>query len=344
MSSISLPNEKQIRHFFPFDAVASETTSATFITSASNGELQLFMENGTTTPGTGDFFILRKNKITGVVSKSDLITPKDITYLKGTAPRSKTGKTNVFTITTVTVGAVYNLTLKVHYANSEENFMYFMGSHKAVTGDTPTTVLTKLAKQIGDNLAASIHTSTNIAGNDTIIAGTVVKKNKYFTITQVAGALTIAEKDWILDGYVTGLKTFDQLMWNAELETQNEIALAGFAKTSTLPVYANGQGYQILELERYLAGHRMEFPGPDITLSFNNQYETSKSSTYYVLDLKYSDVSRNDPYKSQKMLTLVSTSAIALDTIGFRIEALMGGSEGDFWTELDPNQDGADNI
>lgn len=348
MSSISLPNEKQIRHFFPITAIASETTAATFISGASNGEAQLFFENGSTT-GTGDVYILRKHSLTGAVSKSDLITPKDITYLKGTAPRSKTGKTNIFTITAPVVGATYNLSLKVNYANSEQNFIMFLGSTVAATGENAATVATRIALQLATNLANSVHTSTTITGTDTIIAGTTVRKNKYFTVTvsgTTTATLTITEKDWILDGYITGLRTFDQLMWNAEVETFTTAATATVTKTKGTPVYATGQGYQILELERYLVGHRLEFPGPDITLSFPNRYETSTDSTYYCLDLKHFDVSRNDPYQSDKMLTLVSTNAEVIDNIGFRLEALMTGfsAEGDFWTELDPTQDGADNV
>jgi len=342
MSSISLPYEKQIRHFFPFTAVATETTAATFITGASPGEIQLFRESGTTT-GKGDFYILKKD-LTGKVVKSDLITPKDITYLRGSAPVAKVGKTNVLTITTVVVGAVYNITLKIHYANSEQNFETIFASTKAVTGDTSTTVMTRLSKQLGDNLAVSMYTTTNISGTDTIIGGTTVNKNKYFTLTQVAGALTISEKNWILDGYYPGLKTFDQLMWNAEINSSNEAAMAGTTKTATTPVYAARQGYQMLELERYFVGHRAEFDGPDITLGFHRAYEVNPASAYFCLDMKYFDVSRNDSYQSDKMLTLVSTDAEAVDNIGYRIEALMGGAEGTIWNELDPAQDGSDNA
>ena len=337
MSSIALPMEKQIRHFFPFTAVAAETTPATFIASASNGELQI-LDAG---DRDGSFYILKKD-YRGTVVKSDLIKPKNITYLKGSAPVAKVGKTQVFTVTSVVVGAVYNLSLKVHYANSEKNFMYIMASQKAVTGDTPTTLLTKLAKQLGDNLANSIHTSTNIAGTDTVIAGTTVKKNKYFTLSQVAGALTITEKDWILDGYVPGLRSHDQLMWNAEIESKSDLALQTVVKTSTVPVFAKGAGYQMLELERYFVRHRgAEFGEPDITTAFRRDYEIDVNESYYCLDMKYFDVSRNDPYQSDKMLTLVCTDPIELDKIGFAIEAKMGLSEGDKWVELDPAEDGA---
>ena len=344
MSSISLPYEKQIRHFFPFTVIATETTEPTFIATASPGEIQLFRETGTTT-GKGDFYILKKDS-TGKVVKSDLITPKDITYLRGSAPVEKVGKAQTFTLSGVTVGAVYGLSLKVHYANSEQNFEYIYASTKAVTGDTANTVLRRLAKQLADNLAASMYTNSYASGTDTIATGPNVTalKNKYFTVTVAASALTITEKDWILEGYVPGLKTFDQLMWNAEVETKNEAAFAQVTKTSTTPVYARNQGYQMLELERHFVGHRAEFPGPDITLSFQRAYEVNPAADYFCLDLKYFDVSRNDPYQSDKMLTLVSTDPEAVDNIGFRVEALMGGTEGQYWNELDPAKDGSDNV
>lgn len=322
MSSISLPYEKQIRHFFPFTAVATETTPATFIASADPGEIQLFTENGTTT-GAGDFYILKKD-LTGKVVKSDLITPKDITYIKQTDARAKVGKKQVFTLSGVTPGAIVNLTFKVHYGNSEENFQFLFASTKvAATGDTVTTVLTRLAKQLGDNLASSMYTSTNISGTDTIIAGTTVNKNKYFTLTQVAGALTITEKDWILDGYVTGLKSFDQLMWNAEIETKNDAQLGQITKTAVVPVYATGQGYQMAELERFLVGHRAEFDGPDLTLGFHRKSEINLAGSYNMLDMSYFDVSRNDPYKSDKMLTLVSETKAQVTALKARIDLLI---------------------
>lgn len=323
MSSISLPYEKQIRHFFPFTAIATETDASTFITSASAGEIQLLMEDGTTT-GTGDFYIIKKDA-TGKVVKSDLITPKDITYMRKTDPVSKTGKVQTFTLSGVTVGAYIGLSIKVHYANSEQNFEYVIAHTKVITGDTANSVLRRLAKQVADNLAASMWTSTTTSGTDTIATSPTLSanKNKYFTVTVASSDLVITEKDWILDGYVPGLKTFDQLMWNAELETKNEDQLAQITKVTTAPVYAKGQGYQMLELERYFVGHRAEFPGPDITLSFNRAYEIDVDTAYYCLDIKYFDVSRNDPYQSDKMLTLVCPTEAHIDTIEAQISALI---------------------
>ena len=47
MSTISLPFEDQIRHFYILDAVASETTISDFISGSTIGEVQIFGANGT---------------------------------------------------------------------------------------------------------------------------------------------------------------------------------------------------------------------------------------------------------------------------------------------------------
>lgn len=344
MSTISLPFEDQIRHFFLGTAIASETTIATFIATASIGEVQIFGANGTTADVSGDFYIAKKNQ-KGGISKSDLITPKDITYLKGTAPVAKTGKTQIFTLTGApTVGKQYIINLKINYGNSEENFITFTAAEKAITGDTTTTLLTRLAKQIADNLHNSVNTSSKVSGTDTINGSTTAKKNKYFTLVVAGSVLTIAEKDWISEDFKVGLRTHDQLMWNAEVTSPDDTENLNVTKTATAPVFPKGQGYQIIELERYLVGHRAEFDFMDRTLEFNRSYDTVVGSSYYVLDMKYFDISRDSAKHSDKMLTFVSTSPLVVDAIGYAIEARMGLTEDDLWVELDPNQDGSDNV
>lgn len=349
MSNISLPNEKQIRHFFLADAIATETTVSTFISGASIGEIQIFDKDGnafdySNAPADGgDFYIVKKNN-KGGISKSDFVTPGDITYIKGSAPVTKVGKTQVFTLGSApTVGVEYRLIAKVHYHLSEENFITFVVGEKAVTGDTQNTLLARLAKQMADNLANSVNTSTKVAGTDTIISGTTANKNKYFTFTVASNALTIAEKDWVLEDFRVGLRTNDVLMWNFEIQTA-ESEESNVTKTATTGTPAARQGYQIIELERYLVGHRAEFELKDHTLSFGRQYDTNINSSYYCIDLKYFDISRDDPKHSDKMLTIASTDPLVIDAIGFAIEAQMGKSEGDIWVELDPNEDGADDT
>lgn len=454
MSTISLPHEKQIRHFFVADAIAAETTAATFRASASIGEVQIFDANGNaftyaTAPADGGDFYIAKINQKGSVSKSDFITPGDITYLKGTAPRTKVGKSQSFTLAGApTVGAEYRLVGKVNYGNSEENFITFWAGALAVTGDTAQSILARLAEAMADDLAFSVNTKSQspstetVAGDaaegsvqltggasgsvDSITVGGVellasavafntslnqtasdvadainanvtvpnfnasaatdtvtitavdpgvdtsavvssattitttdvnmggvtagtstntADSNKYFKIGAAGGVLTITEKDWILEDFRVGLRSHDQLLWNFEMQTSPDTELtSNVTKTSTTPVFPTGEGYQMIELERFTVGHRAEFETKDHTLEFGRDYDVDLNTNYYMLDLKYFDVSRDDPKRSDKMLTIISSDPLVIDAIGFAIEAQMGFAEGDRWTELDPNADGADNV
>jgi hypothetical protein len=350
MSTISLPYEKQIRHFFLATAIAGEANVQDFIDSAEIGEIQIFDKNGQKIDFQsgeliGDFRIAKKNS-KGSVSVSDMVTPKDITYLTGSAPVAKVGKKQTFTLASApTTGMHYIVDLKVNYGNSEENFISFRSDARAKSGDTATTLLTRLAKGLADNLGDSVNTRSKSGDTYTVIAGTDAKTNKYFTITVAGSVLTIEEKDWILEDFRVGIRTQDQLMWNAEVMVPaDENEADNVTKADVPQTYAKGQGYQIIELERYLVGHRAEFETRDITLSLGRGYDTDINAQYYVLEMKYFDVSRDDPKHSDKMLTLVSTDPKVLDSIGYAVEAAMGKAEGTVWNELDPAQDGADNV
>lgn len=437
MSTISLPHEKQIRHFFVMAGIASETTIPTFISGATIGEIKLFDTDGAvaTAATTKDFHLVKKNQ-KGSISKTAPITGSDCTYLKGTAPRSKVGKVQTFTLAAnPTAGEEYRVNLKVNYGNSEENFISFWGGDIAVSGETKTTMAAKVAKSIADNLASSVNTGsqapstvtvagvaatgkitfTGAAGSvdgitvggveimsgsvafDTsltitvaavaaninanvsvpnytataavgvltitsvdpgVVAETVVSdtttmgstdvnvgtesagtstdtadSNKYFKIGAVAGVITITEKDWILEDFRVGLRSYDQLLWNVELQGVDAVT-ANITKTETAPVFATGQGYQMMELERFLVGHRAEFETKDHTLSFGRDYDTSTASSYYMIDLKWFDTSRDDPKHSEKMLTIVTTTVADANTIGLIIEGMMGYSANDIWVTL----------
>lgn len=431
MSTISLPNEKQIRHFFVANAVASETSISTFISGASIGEVQIFGEKGTTADTSGDFYLAKKNQ-KGSVSVSDKITPSDITYTAGTTPRSKVGKVQTFTLASnPTVGKSYTLVGKLNYANSEENFITFWANTVAITGDTKLSLLGRLAKQMADQLNKSINTTSTASGTDSVAgvqaSGTVTitgssgsvdsitvngvelldaaeafdtsltvtaaniaaainakvtvpnytatsaagvititsvvpgttpngydvtsstttlgstdvnlsggtetlnaKKNKYFLVSAADDSLTISEKDWILDDFKVGLKSYDQILWNFEMVETSSSELSNVTKSETPQVFAKGQGYQVLELERYLVGHRAEYDLKDRTLEFDRTYDAAVGSTYYMIDIKYFDTSINDPKKADKMLTIVSTSASVINTIGNAIEARGGKT----WADL----------
>jgi len=337
MSTISLNNERQIRHLYVGDAIASETSAIDFKDTASIGEIQIFNAEGTAftyadAPADGgDFYIAKLNQ-KGDVSISDKISPGDITNLTGFSPVDKVGKITTFTLTNgPTDDAEYRLSIKLQYGTSSENTINFM---VGVLNDQSYT-----AEELLDNLAAQMLTQL-AASSVTSLEGATVD-NKYFSIAVATPTITITEKDWIADEYRAGLVTNDQLIWNAEIEGTE---YTNATKDVTEEVFPTGQGYQMQELERFLVRHRAVFPGQRYDLSFERDFDTDENSTYYGLELSYYDTSRDSSKQSKKMLTLISEDATVVDAIGFAIEAQMGYAEGTKWSELDPNADGADNA
>ena len=304
-------------------------SSSNFISTGANGDMIVLGEDGLGWSAGKDLLFLKKDA-SGALRKSDLITPKDISYMKGTSPRAKKGRTQTAKVeSSIVAGTHYMLDFKLHYATSEENFMSFHVSVKAVTGDTATTLATKLGVELASQFDRSIHVGYQGGkGKEVMITGTQVAVNKYFKITQSAGVLTVTEKDFVLTDYVVGLRAFDSLMWNMVPKTDiDDFATASVILTSVITpgVFAKGAGYQIKELEHYLGNHLGGgYGSPDITLGFNNEYEASTAKSYYTIDLKYTDISRYDVQQSHKQLMLVSESMAEINKVGAAIAAAGG--------------------
>lgn len=334
MGTTALPYEKQIRHIMIFNAVDGAVSVPAFISTGVAGNLIISSETGTPWAAPKDLLVVKKTT-QGRIVKSDLITPKDVVYLKGTAPRAKVGKIQTLTVTGAPVaGTLYTIDFKLNYGTSEENFVSFLAQTQAIAGDTVTTVATRLAKSLSDQLDNSIYTGYQGGkGTEVIIAGTNGYVNKYFKITVVAGAIAIQEKDWILTNYVVGLRAFDALMWNAvgkaSTDTYGQPSVS-IPVVTTPGVVAKGAGYQVKELEHYLSSHLQEHGTPDITLGFNAPYDADVNKLYYTIDIKYSDVSRNDPYKSDKMLFFATDSMAEINKVGTALAAATGLAWVDF--------------
>lgn len=322
MSSISLAFEKQVRNLYIVDAAATETTMKAFVETASPGEVKIFHETGKAPVAKEPFYICVIER-DGKYQKSDIIDPTRIKYMATKAPVTKVGKKIVHTIGAVTAGKVYNLNLKIHAGNSETNFATIFASVKAVTGDTVTTVAGKLAVELAKNLASDMKTATNKPGTSTINS-VVVKNNKYFTVTVAAGVITIQEKDWILDGYVPGVKAFDQLMWNTTCGGNFYSADEQVTTVVTPPVYGVNQGYDIMEMERALNFHRKgHFQSNDITNTINAELLAKTNETYHTLDITFWDDSIYDPQHADKMVTIASPTQSLVTNLKAAIDALI---------------------
>ena len=330
MSTSSLPFEKGIRHFMLFSEVDAAVTSNAFVANGVNGNIVALGEDGVAWSAGKDLLFLKKNA-SGGLAKSDLITPKDISYMKGTAPRAKVGRIQTAKVEAGFVaGTDLYLDFKINYGTSEQNFVNFLASTRVLAGDTVTAIATRLGKDLATQFDRSIYVGYQGGkGTEVMIAGTSVPVNKYFKITQVAGVLTVQEKDFILTDYIVALRSFDQLMWN--MVPKSSVDTLGVASTvitsvTTPGVYAKGQGYQMKELEHYLSSHLGEFSTPDITLGFNRAYEADVNKEYYTIDIKYTDVSAYDPHKSDKQLIFVCETLEEINKIGNAI-ANAGGPD-----------------
>lgn len=327
MSSIALPFEKQIRNFYIVDSVSAITDIKEFAGTAEPGEVMILgIDGGAVEEGKGFTFYIKD--LAGKVIKTDAVDPKKINYLKDVSPKTKVGKKQEFAFTAVTVGKAYTANVRIHFGLSEVNFGTIYATVIAKAGDTATTLANKLAEQLAINLANDMKTSSSSTDTATI-NGNEVKVNKYFNISASAGTITVQERDWILESYVPGLRAFDQLMWNIEVGSDYFELSDEITKTETAGVFASGQGYQVLELERYLVGHRAEFQGKDATVSFNRPYQAKLDETYTMLDLGYYEVPRYDPQHSDKGITFASSTPATITTIMEAIETAMGTGTGE---------------
>lgn len=335
MSTIALAGEgKGIRQLILLNAVDVTTTIPTFLATGVNGNIVITGEGGAAYAGGADKMLITRKDSAGRIFKSQVIEPKRIRRLRAVAPQAKVGKKIVITVGSVSVGTDYMIDLKVNYANREENFCSVIGNALAVTGDTVTTLATKLAASLANNIDASLFLGSNgTLGTSVIIAGTSGPVNKYFTITVVAGAITIQEKDFISAYYIAGKKTYDQLMWNAvakDSATPFGFQTSLMTQVLTPGVFAKGQGYQVRDLEWALDNHYGEVQTRDVTLSLDNGFDSNLASTYYTIDLDHDTESRHNVAKSYKSITLACATKAEINKVGTALAAASGLTWTDF--------------
>lgn len=323
MSSIAHPYEKQIRHLIIAETVSNAATFDAFAQAAVPLSIAAYSENGVAVEAGKPFYFAYTNK-QGVVRRSDIIRPETIEYEKATEPRDKVGKKEEFTISAVTVGKPYTLTLKVHYNTMVAQYHTFVASTRAEDGDTATTVAKRLANQMATQLSKDVRTLTHIPGADNVDG---IKNNKYFKITQTAGKITIEENDWVLDGFAVALREMDQLLWNAEVasdffEKSNQVT-----KVVTAGQTAVNPGYEVAAAEHYLQMHRQSFYSSDIENSIREELVADKTASYNTFDLSYFAESLYDPQKSDKMLTIASTEADVVELAMTAVAAAKGEAD-----------------
>jgi hypothetical protein len=201
MALFSIRNERDL---VVFNGIASETTAATFVASASAGEGQILNQFGAAITGKEKFCFYVKH-LDGRVRKSDVIDPDKLTYYKKQAPVSEVLPSAVVTVGTATAGDLYEIVIRIWNDGSlsRDNVIFLNGSYQAVSGDTTTTIATALA--------AAVSASQTRMGQS------------YFTITPSTNTITFQS---IKLPFVTGKKDGRAIDFNIQARQVNPSTLA----------------------------------------------------------------------------------------------------------------------
>lgn len=145
--------DASLKDFLIADAIASETTTATFASGASVKEIQIFAEDGLTVPAAqGNFFFLSK-KADGTVVKSDTIYGPNVTRVHKTTAKTEMPEYSYFTVsnTGIAVGDLAEVFMK--YWDYSVADWKFKTIPYTTTSTVALTIAAGLCTQIIRNLA-----------------------------------------------------------------------------------------------------------------------------------------------------------------------------------------------
>lgn len=283
------------------NAVASETTTATFIASASDKEIKVLSADGTAPAAGKEFKVYQKTA--GDAAKnlgyeySGSITPSNVeaVIVKEFSPEVQKEVTVAGFSTANKADSTYVVEVRLFTDGgdlSPENFTIVSGYY--VTGVTVPTGTT-----VRDGLIASLNANLKLRGNSELVVA-VVDANS-FTITGkyqdvIPGRVIGKQVD-----FQVAAKVFD----NTALIDENLGTL-----TSTVTQVANsgsGTGKYAVNHEWFIKGFKYEvFREVSYPHNFNTPYYADKAADYNAIHVRYFD-ERESPgiEKQSKTLTIL---------------------------------------
>ena len=294
----------QVGELIVGNAVATETTVADFIATASDKEIKLLSKDGTAPAAGKPFYFLQKTA--GDASKglnyefSDKIDPKYIEKisLAPYAPEvAKVVKVDGFTDAGVIAAQrTYTVEIRVENQLSPENFEMISGYY--VTGevlgsDTATTVR--------DGLIASLNKNLTKRGNSE------------FTVTADGTGILITEKiQNNIPGKIDGRKllftVFGKVFNNIANGYNSNLGLLTAVETVS-PSYGNGTGKFATNFEWFVKGYKYDadrLVGYPADFGDRTPYYTSKNGTYNTIQIKYFSPRKETSVERQyKVLTIL---------------------------------------
>jgi hypothetical protein len=198
MSTFSRP----VRDLFITSAAdkASETTIATFIASASNGEVTVLKKDGTGAAAKGsDAYVVGKD-LNGRVKTSDTIKPGQIKSVVNTAPVTVVPAYASFLVdvTGSAAGDIWEGLVRIQNYGSQSILDEYLTpfSHTFITGDTVDTVTQELIKSLSFNFSRVEGASSTFVNNKTGYVDVYETQADAFTQSAALGANDLV---WIIE-------------------------------------------------------------------------------------------------------------------------------------------------
>lgn len=292
--SVFGPN--QVEELIVGNAVASETTIATFIASATDEEIKVLSADGSAPASGEDFKILQKAAaaVNGYefsdVVKADKVKQVILKEYEAAVEKSVTA-----TVDTASANTTYAVEVRVYNVGgslSVENFETVTGYY--VTGSVAPTIET-----IRDGLILSLQANFTLRGNNEV----VISANSTDAIDIVGAAQSV----------VVGKKIGRQIQFDVTGKSFSDPNLVQ-ENTGLISVVVNaesspgaGTGNYAVNLEWFTKGYKYEvYRQTGYPADFPYNPYTSASSNYNAIHIKYFD-DRNSPTveEQEKVLTIL---------------------------------------
>jgi hypothetical protein len=296
--SVFGPN--QVEEVLIGNAVASETTLATFISGASDGELKILSADGTAPAVGKDFKVYQKTA--GDSTKnlnyefSDIVKAKKVEKVILATYAAEVQKSIRATVGSATANTTYVLEVRIYNDGgtlSPENFAVVSGYY--VTGATAGTV-----QAIRDGLLASLNHNLKLRGNGELV-----------TATNSTDAIDITGKaQVVVPGKIVGKQiefdVFGKAFDNVTLIAENTGAITLTVLAAGSP--GRGTGKYAINLEWFAKGYKYDaarYGGWPADFQDRTPYYASAAGVYNVIHIKYFDDRISPGLEQQKKVITI---------------------------------------
>lgn len=316
----------QNRQFF----VATTTKN---VTPTNVGDLQtVYVDNGDCNPY---FYLIQMAK--GGLNRTDIVESKQVMWYTLTAPTAMAKKLKTATITLsnkVNSGApvecedyILRVNFRQMYGMSDEDIYQKYGAVHTYKGMTAAQFYQEMAYSLFKNFnrlyspLLSIKIANKVIASASKVNGTITFKDDTGATINAASASNIVitelpqTKEWkrgiakLEPVYFEVIPTY--VYEGVDAQIWGDVVYGVDANTTI------GNGYDIADLEWFCMGERADqYRGKGYPDNLTTDYMVDETQQYYVLDIHYAyQGTCDDIQKSEKTLTIVSTTKAVLDAI-----------------------------